>query len=110
MEDYGFDMEEMAMKAPAAERKAMKEKKLKREKIRKLKRLINADSYENPDSIEMEEIGDNILNMLKFIKDPMIKGMFNSNKYRLLHNHIVDAASIIKESAMKNADDLLAKI
>ena len=110
VEDYDYDMEEMSMKAPAKERKAAKAKKMRREKIRNLKKLIGADQWEDEDNLEVTELEDTLMNILKFLKDPIVKSEFTIANYKKVHNAIVDAAIILESMEIAEEKMMLKKV
>jgi len=104
------DMEELAMAGNKMEKKAMLEKKKKREHIRKLKRLVGLDSWENPDELIVSEAGEKLINYVKFIKDPMVKKEFTKAQFKTVNNCLVDIINVFSELEVAYEDNLLKKV
>ena len=114
VEDYDYDMEEMAVEAPKAMKKAMMKEKMmkrkKREKIRELKRMVGMDPYENEDELDVTELEDTFMNILKFLGDPMVKSGFSKKDYKTVQNATVDAASVLERMENTKEKSLLVKV
>jgi hypothetical protein len=82
----------------------------KREEMRTLKRLAHIDPYKNEESCDHIEAGKTFMNLLKFIKDPMVKAKFEAADYKTINNNLVDIVKVFKKLKNAKSGDMLEKI
>ena len=101
-----MELEDVAMNGSDIEKNAKECRRTMKKKIANLKRLVNIDPWKDEDSLDVYEILENGTNLLKFLKEPMVKKQFkNSSDYKKAYNGIVDfvtsVGNIRNESLLK---------
>lgn len=107
------DLESLAMNGKAADKKVMAAKdarRKKRQKIEKLKDLAHIRDWDNRDSLDISMASDTFTNLVKFMKDPMVKEQFPSSKYKAALNKLVDVAVAFDKLESVKEAGILTKV